>query len=90
MELIKYETADLYGVKTDTDETLLTRAELEGLYQRIQDIKAAELIAAGWEEAAGSGCGRWFFLPNVTPFMTANPLDEAWRIMKEAANVSRN
>ena len=61
---------------------VLTRAELEVLYRRIQAIKAAELKAARWEEAQAD-YGRWFYRPQTEPFMTANPIDVAWQEMME-------
>ena len=63
----------------------LTRAEMMALYSRIQDIMAAELTAAGWEEAQAD-YGRWFYRPPVEPIMTSFPIDAAWAVMQEAQN----
>jgi len=71
-------------VLVNSHQIELTRAELQALYGRIQDIMAAELIAAGWVEAPSSHGDRWFYLPTVSRCMTSNPLGTAWRIMMEA------
>jgi hypothetical protein len=49
VELIKYETADLYGVKADANELLLTRGMLADLDKQIERVMTGELINAGWE-----------------------------------------
>ena len=72
--ILRYANDD-YGIA-------LTRGEMEALYSRIQDIKAEELMAAGWEEAQAD-YGRWFYRPQTEPFMTANPIDVAWQEMME-------
>jgi len=80
--ILRYANDD-YGIA-------LTRGEMEALYSRIQDIKAEELVAAGWLEEQAD-YGRWFFPPKSdVRVVDSIAIDAAWEVMEGAENDSRN
>jgi hypothetical protein len=68
----RYSNGFALAYASGAGEVILTRAELQALRNRIDDIMAAELVAAGWRCDTGR---RWFSNGDTCVFTT---LDIAW------------